>query len=44
MTSRVVGLMLVVAVAMAVLGACNFREGDASEYGALAGPERNFLN
>jgi len=47
MTSRVVGLVLVVAAAMAVLSACNLREGDGSEYGSLPGPntlEQNSRN
>jgi hypothetical protein len=35
MRTRVVGLVTVVALAMAVLSACNLREGDASEYGAV---------
>ena len=47
MTSRVVGALLVVAAAMAVLSACNLREGPSSEYGLLPGPstlEQNSTN
>ena len=34
MSSRTVGLVVVTAMAVALLGACNFREGDSKEYGA----------
>ncbi|GAB3434362.1 hypothetical protein GCM10027436_11420 [Actinophytocola sediminis] len=32
------GLVVVIAAAMAVLSACNLREGDGSEYGSMTGP------
>jgi hypothetical protein len=47
MRSRVVGVVLVVATAMAVLSACNLREGPSSEYGSLGSPnslEQNSRN
>lgn len=39
MWSRVVGLVLVGSAAVAVLSACNLREGDGSEYGSMNGPK-----
>lgn len=39
MGSRVVGLVLVVAAAVAVLSACDLREGVGSEYGSMNGPK-----
>jgi hypothetical protein len=47
MRSRVVGVVLIVAAAVAVLGACNLREGPNSEYGSLEHPnavEQNSTN
>lgn len=46
MRTRAVRLAVVIATAVAVLSACNLREGPSSEYGLLSGPrsEQNSSN
>lgn len=41
MRARVVGLAMVAAVMVAALSACNLREGESSEYGAVPAPAAN---